>query len=184
MRRIVIKFGLISGGILAASMLVSSVFMDQIGFGVAEVLGYSTMLVSFLMVYFGIRAYRDNVLSGSITFGRAFKTGLLIMLISCACYAATWQFVYYRLAPDFVEKYSAHQLEKARAAGASQAALAAQARDMQKFQEMYRNPLVNVAITFIEPVPLGLLLTLVSAVVLSRKRKVANIPGRVSVPAG
>jgi len=39
---------------------------------------------------------------------------------------------------------------------------------MLRFKEMYRNPLVNIAFTFIEPLPVGLLMTLISgfAVVL------------------
>ena len=36
---------------------------------------------------------------------------------------------------------------------------------------LYKNPLINIAITFLEPLPVGLLFTLVSAGVLSRKRR-------------
>jgi len=36
---------------------------------------------------------------------------------------------------------------------------------------MYQNPLVNIAFTFIEPLPVGLLITLVTAGVVSRKRR-------------
>jgi hypothetical protein len=43
---------------------------------------------------------------------------------------------------------------------------------MNELKEMYRNPLVNIALTFLEPLPVGLLFTLVTAVALSRKRRV------------
>jgi len=34
---------------------------------------------------------------------------------------------------------------------------------------MYANPLVNVAFTFIEPLPVGVLMTLISALILRKK---------------
>jgi hypothetical protein len=34
---------------------------------------------------------------------------------------------------------------------------------------MYQNPIVNMAYTFMEPLPVGLLITLISAAVLRRK---------------
>ena len=42
---------------------------------------------------------------------------------------------------------------------------------MAEFKEMYKNPLVNIALTFLEPLPVGLVFTLVTAGVLSRKRR-------------
>lgn len=63
-----------------------------------------------------------------------------------------------------------HVIDKARATGATQEQLDAKVRDMAKFREMYRNPFMNVALTFIEPFPVGLVFTLVSAALLGRKR--------------
>src|SRR4029077_3788775 len=100
MKRIVWTFGLIAGGIMAAMMAITMSFQDQIG-DKGEIIGYSTMILAFLMVYFGIRSYRDNVMAGAIGFGRAFKVGILIALIASVCYVATWEAIYYTIAPDF-----------------------------------------------------------------------------------
>lgn len=174
MRKIVLTFGLIAGAILSAMMLLTIPFADRIGFDKGAIIGYSTMVLAFLMVYFGVRSYRDNVAGGSVSFGRAFKVGLLIVVIASVCYVATWQFIYYRVTPDFMEKYSAYSLEKARQGGASEAEIAAKAEEMAKFSEMYKNPLVNIGFTFLEPLPVGLVFTLVTAGVLSRKRRAAE----------
>ncbi len=171
MRRIVLTFGLIAGGLLAAMMFFTLPFQEQIGFEKGEIIGYATMVLAFLMVFFGIRSYRDNVAKGSITFGRAFKVGLLITLVATACYVAAWQLVYYKLAPDFTANYAAYAIEKARESGATESEVAEKTRKMEEFQAMYRNPLVNVAITALEPLPVGILFTLVAAGVLSRKRR-------------
>ena len=106
-----------------------------------------------------------------MTFGRAFLVGLLILVVASVCYVATWQVVYYKLAPDFGEKYTAHAVNKARKSGATDAQIAATKKEITEFMEMYKNPLINVAITFIEPLPVGIVITLVTAGVLSRKRR-------------
>jgi hypothetical protein len=171
MRKTVLTFGLIAGAVLSAMMLVTIPFQDEIGFDKGAVIGYTTMVLAFLMVFFGVRSYRDNVAGGSVGFGRAFVTGLLITLVASACYVATWEFIYYRLAPDFGDKYAAYAVEKARKSGATDAQIASRQKEMAEFAAMYKNPLVNIAFTFIEPLPVGLVFTLVSAAILSRKRR-------------
>ena len=170
MRKIVLTFGLIAGAMLSVMMILTLPFLDKIGFDKGEIIGYTSMVLAFLMVYFGVRSYRDNVAGGSVTFGRAFLIGLMITFVASACYVATWQVIYYKLAPDFGEKYAAYAVEKAKKSGATDAQIAATKKDVTEFMNMYKNPLVNIAITFLEPLPVGLLFTLVSAGVLSRRR--------------
>ena len=172
MRKIVLTFGLIAGAILSAMMLITLPFQDQIGFDKGAIIGYTTMVLAFLMVFFGVQSYRDNVAGGSVTFGRAFSVGLMITAIASICYVTTWEVIYYRLAPDFTEKYAAYAVAKAKESGASGAQIAAKAKEMTEFKEMYKNPLVNIALTLLEPLPVGILFTLVTAGVLSRKRRV------------
>lgn len=171
MRKIVLTFGLISGVMLSVMMLLTLPFMDRIGFEKGMVIGYTTMVASFIMVYFGVRSYRDDVGGGTISFGKAFQVGGLIMLIGCACYVATWQFIYRRITPDFMDKYAAWSVEQARQAGATEAELAKQTKQIEEMKVMYANPLVNIAVTFLEPLPVGLLFALGSAGALSRRRK-------------
>ena len=171
MRKIVLTFGLIAGAMLSAMMLLTLPFMDKIGFDKGEVIGYTTMVLAFLMVFFGVKSYRDDVAGGSVTFGRAFRVGLMITAVASVCYVATWQLVYYKIAPDFGEKYTAFAVEKAKKSGATDAQIAATRKDMTEMMEWYKNPLVNIAITFLEPLPVGLVFTLVTAGVLSRRRR-------------
>jgi len=171
MRKIVLTFGLIAGAILSAMMLITLLFQEQIGFDKGAIIGYTTMVLAFLMVFFGVRSYRDNVAGGRVTFGRAFKVGLMITAVATVCYVATWELIYYELAPDFGDKYAAYAVEKARESGATDAQIAARVKQMTEFKEMYKNPLVNIALTLLEPLPVGILFTLVTAGVLSRKRR-------------
>lgn len=171
MRRIVLTFGLIAGGLLSLMMVATVPFMDRIGFDYGAVVGYTTMVLAFLLVYAGIRSYRDTVGGGTVGFGRATAVGLLIVLVASACYVATWEVVSARMVPDFADRYTAHVLERARASGATPAELDARARELARFREQYRNPFLHVAYTFLEPLPVGVLMTLVSAGILSRRRR-------------
>ncbi len=176
MRKIVLTFGLIAGAILSLLMVATTALVDRIGFDAGEVLGYTTMVAAFLMIFFGVRSYRDHVAGGEITFGRAFLVGALITAIASACYVVTWEIIYYNVWPDFGERYAAHVIDKARAGGATAAELAQRQQEMAEFQEMYRNPAINAALTFLEPLPVGLIITLVTAGILRRKRNSAGEP--------
>lgn len=166
MRKIVLTFGLIAGGILSVMMLISAVFMDRLGFDRAEVIGYTTMVLALLLVFFGIRSYRDSVGGGRIGFRRALAVGASITLVASACYVATWQVVYYRVSPDFIDRYAAHALEKERRNGATPQQLAAKRQQMERFADLYQNPIINAGITLVEVLPIGLVMTLVSAGIL------------------
>jgi len=175
MKRTVLVFGLISGAISSGLMFFTMLFVNRgtVNFDNGEVVGYAGILLSFLLVFFGIRSYRDNH-GGTISFGRAFAVGILITLISCVFYVATWEFIYSRYYPDFIDKYNAHMIAKMKAKGASDAVIAEKTKEMKKFKELYANPLVNAAMTFIEPFPVGLIVTLVSAGILRRRRSLAE----------
>jgi hypothetical protein len=169
MRKTVFTFGLISGAILSAMMLLTLPFHDTIGFDRMAIVGYTTMVVAFLLIYFGVRSYRDNVAGGTVRFGRALAVGALIAAVASLCYVATWEVIYFKIAPDFVTKYQAHILAKERAKGQTEQALALKKAELEKFAEMYKNPAINAAITFLEPLPVALIVALVSAGVLSRR---------------
>jgi len=169
MKKTVLTFGLIGGGIMAAMMFATLPFLDKIGFDKGEILGYTTMILAFLLVFFGIRSYRENVGGGRITFGRAFTVGILITVVACACYVVAWEIIYFKFMPDFVDKYASYTVEKVRASGASQQVIDAQLEQMKSFKAMYDNPFINAAITFVEPFPIGLIVTLISAAILKKK---------------
>lgn len=170
MKKVVLTFGLLSGLVVMVLMTINTIFAEQIGFDRAVITGYTVILISFLFVYFGIRSYRDEVLGGKITFGSGFKVGILITLISCAFYVAGWLVLYYNFMPDFGEKYGAYLIESVRARGGSQAEIDEMIKQAKDAKAMLENPLTNAAVTFTEPFPVGLLVTLISAAVLRRNQ--------------
>jgi len=173
MRKIVLRYGLASGAILVlmAAVMMPLCMKGIIDFDHNEVIGYSSMVLSFLLVFFGVRSYRDTVCGGAIGFGKAFQVGLLISLVTCAMYVIGWEIAYFKFFPNFLDLYSAHVLAKLRSAGASEAAIREKTAEMANLAKHYSNPFYNSAITFMEVFPVGLIMTLVSAGILRRKPK-------------
>ena len=180
MKKTVLTFGLISGALSSLMMVATMPFQHRIGFNQALIIGYTTIVLSFLLVFFGIRSYRDNASDGQITFAKAFAVGICITLISCMFYVVTWEVLYFNFMHDFMDNYGAHTIEKLKASGASAAAVQAQVQQLKKFKEQYENPLFNAAMTFIEPFPVGLAITLISG---GPEEKAAIATGAIT-PAG
>lgn len=102
MKKTALTFGLISAAVSIAMMLLTLPFFNSHRIGTADVLGYTSILLSALLVFFGIRSYREHHAgSGQLTFGRGMAVGLLITLISTTCYALAFEIIYFELAPDF-----------------------------------------------------------------------------------
>jgi hypothetical protein len=177
-KKIILTFGLISGVISSILMIASVPFMKRPDFDHGYVLGYTTIVLSLLLVFFGVRSYRDNVGKGQVTFGRAFLVGLAITVISCIFYVITWEFIYFKFMPDFMDKYGTHILQKMQASGATAAAIQQKSEEIDYLKAHYKNPLFNMAMTFIEPFPVGLVITLLSAAIL-RKKSPAQPSGAV-----
>jgi hypothetical protein len=180
MKKTVLTFGLISGLMISVLMGGSLLLADKIGSGHSMVLGYTFMVASFLLIYFGIRSYRDSTLGGQISFGRAFACGILITLITTVCYVAMWEILYFNFMPHFMDSYFAAQIHKIQSSGLDAATTTAQVAAIQRSQQLYQNPFVNMAYTFIEPFPVGLIITLVSAAVLRKKRQ--SHPAQLPLP--
>ena len=172
MKKIVLTFGLISGAILSAMMFATMPFHDKIGPDRGLVIGYTTMVLAFLLVFFGIRSYRENIGNGQISFKRALGVGLLIMTIASICYVLSWEIIYFKFLPDFTDKYVAQQVERVRASGKPPEEIARELESMKNMMTLYKNNIFfNLAVTFLEPLPVGLVMTLISALILRRKRK-------------
>ena len=170
MKRTVWTFGLIAGGIMAVMMVLTMPFQEKIGEDKALIVGYTSMILAFLMVYFGIRQYRDNELAGVIRFGRAFKVGLLIALISSTCYVATWEVLYHTAYKGFEVKYAQSATDQARKAGKSEAEIQKLQASMATFVASYPNATYRIPMTYLEVLPVGLVMVLVCSGILSRKK--------------
>lgn len=170
MKKIVLTFGLIAGLIASAFLVFSIAYCYSINsFEGNMLVGYASMLLSFSMVFVGIKNYRDKYNDGIISFGNAFKIGLYISLIASTMYVLTWLVDYYLFIPDFMDKFCEQALQKSRISGVSQAEMAIQTAEMDKYKEMYSTPIGVILLTYMEILPVGLVVSLISALILKKK---------------
>jgi hypothetical protein len=167
MKKTVLTFGLISGGMMTVMMFATLPFTDSPWLQAhSMVVGYTTIVLSFMLVFFGIRSYRENIGGGTVTFGRAFAVGILITLISSVLYVVTWEIMYFGV-PSFGERFMTMCVAHIKNSGASPEAIQTQLNQLKYLD----NPLINAAMTFTEPFPVGLIITLISALILRKKGK-------------
>jgi hypothetical protein len=173
MTKNIIIYGLIAGIVVSALMLFTVNYLSHcegnVDYGTSMLIGYASMLLAFSLVYVGIRNFRNKYNNGVISFGKAFKLGIVMVLIASTIYVVAWLIYYYCFNPGFMEKYSAHELERLRASGASQAEIAKQTKEMANMVTMIKNPFFNAMMAYLEILPVGLVVTLISALILKRK---------------
>jgi len=173
MKKNIISYGLIAGIIVSILMLFTVNYISHckgnVDYDTSMLIGYASMLIAFSLVYVGIRNYRDKYNEGVISFGKAFKIGIMMVLIASTLYVVAWLIDYFFFIPDFAEKYSAHTLDKLKASGASQIEIDKQTKEMANFARMFKNPFFNAMMTYVEILPVGLIVTLISSLILKRK---------------
>ncbi len=171
MKKDVIKYGLIGGAIVSLFMVFTIPFMDaDTDMGNSELLGYATMIVALSTIFIGVRSYRNNQLEGYISFGKAFLTGLYIAVIASTLYVITWMILSHFFLPDFMDTYINNMVEQMKESGSSQAEIEAYLGEMNEWGELYKNPFFKILITYMEILPVGLLISLLTALTLKKNK--------------
>ena len=175
MRKTVLVYGLLSGGIIIAiicgTIAVWGGLHEMEGLG--QWVGYLVMVVALSAMFFGVKSYRDHMLGGVIKFKTAFLVGLLITLVASVVYVAGWEVYLAATNYSFMEQYTSSQIEKLKARGVSGERLEKQVADMNYWKEMYKNPFIRAAMTFMEIFPVGLIIALISAAILRKSEVLA-----------
>lgn len=171
MKKIVLINGVIAGAIAGGMLFISTPLVrdGMLSFDAGTVVGYTTMVVALSMVFFGVKAYRDQHLGGAISFGKAVVVGALITLVASVVYALVWEVCYHTVASGFMDGMKEYYLQEKQQQGATAAELKQYDREMCDMVAMYDNPFIRFGMTVMEILPVGIVLTLLSAVLLRKK---------------
>ena len=172
MWRDIVKYGVIAGLVVGLSMVASFWATDgQMPHGwLGMAVGYATMLVAFSAVFVGIKHQRDVAGGGVIRFWPAFGMGLGISFIAALFYVGAWELVQATIVDDFAGSYGASVIAAEKAKGIDPAALAKLTAEMEAFKTQYADPMFRLPMTFAEIFPVGVLVSLISALVLRNPR--------------
>jgi hypothetical protein len=175
MKKNSLVFGAIAGAIISTFMGISMALMSC-GSGAADggttsmIIGFSAMAVAFSFIFVGIKNYRDKQNGGVITFGKAFLLGFFISLIASTMYVITWGVEFHFFMPDFMDKYSAMQVKQLQESNLPAAQLAEALKDIETAGYNYKNnPFFFAMYTYMEILPVGIIITLISSLILRKK---------------
>jgi hypothetical protein len=170
MKKIVLTYGLIAGAVMGIVLSLTTPFMcDPANMGKGMIVGYTTMLLALTLVFVGTKNYRDKFSNGTVTFGRAFGVGILISLVAAVIYSIAWLIIQHFMIPDFYEMYATKELESVIKEGATAKELADAQANAELMKSIGNNPIAIFFFTLLEPLPVGLLVTLVTALILKKK---------------
>jgi hypothetical protein len=167
MKRTILVFGLIAGGLEALFLITASLLNFEGG----AWFGYTTMIVALSLIYVGVKNFRDKFNAGTISFAKALQIALGITLIASTIYVLVWLVELYFFIPDFMDKYAAALSQHARESGLNPETLQKRLASIEDMRIAYRNPIVVIGYTYLEIVPVGIIISLLTALLLKRKQR-------------
>jgi hypothetical protein len=172
MKNIVLKNGIIAGIIVSIFMGMSVYFHSKNleDATLSYILGFTGMFVAFSFTFVGMKQYRDTVNNGAISFGKAITIGLLIALIISTIYVLVWLVELYNFYPDFMEKFSAMEIKNLQSSGLKAAELKLKIDEINQMKESYKNPLFVIGMTYFEILPIGIVFSTISALLIKKRK--------------
>ncbi|HYF31533.1 MAG TPA: DUF4199 domain-containing protein [Chitinophagaceae bacterium] len=171
MKKTVLRYGLFSCIALVVMSILGLVIFgnpDTPNYTAHEVFGYTTMILSMVFVFFGIKHYRDQVNGGMLSFGKGMKVGLLIVLIPSVAFGLFNLIYTGAIDPEFMDKYYQHQLSQMQQRMTPGEFNAARAT-MEKQKEMFSNPVLQFLVMGLTVFVIGVIASVISSLVLKRR---------------
>ena len=171
MKKLILIYGLIGGAIVSAMMLITMPMYKSgtFNFDNGELTGYTTMVIALSVIFFAVKSYRDKQSNGTITFWKGVQIGMLITLIAGVMYAFTWEYLFADMGNEFMAMMTEAHMTELKAGGATDADIQKARDEMAVNMEYYKNPLIRFPITIVEILPVGIIISILSAALLRRK---------------
>ncbi len=176
MKKTAVRYGLY--GILTIVLVFLVTWLvtngERQNFKQSEIVGWTGIFLSVVFVFFGLKYYRDHQNGGVLGFGEGLKLGLLIILFPSIAFGL-FNVIYVEvLDPQFLDSYYNYQVEEVRRT-APAAEVNERIREMQEQREQFSSPLVQFVVMFLSVFTIGLIVTILSAILLKRNPKPAVI---------
>ncbi len=174
MKRNILVFGTISGLIVSIFMATSMALMGCSGSSEGSmmtgmIIGFASMAAAFTFIFVAIKNYRDKQNGGVITFGKAFTMGLMVSLIASTMYVLTWAVEFHYFLPDFMDRFTAMEMKSVQTS-LTGIELEQKIKELEETNYKYKtNGFFFAMFTYMEILPVGIIITLISAVILRRK---------------
>ncbi len=161
-----LKYGLMAGlmiFIIGFVPLIIAGGPQELGYGISEVLGYASMILSLLFIIIAVKQYRDKQLRGKISFGKALGLGLLVSVVAGIILVVGDTIYLLYIDPDFAVNHMEHQIGVMRDSGVSETEIQA----MQ--QQMVSATWIFEVVMFLTVFFFGLIISLITAAIYKKK---------------
>lgn len=160
----ILKYGLIAGTIIVMVPVISELI---IGYGAdsfktGEIIGYSTMILSLMMIFLAVREYQKNHPDEVVGFAKIVAIGAGISLIAGVMFGI-YNVIYVRyLHPDFMQEYYQYYVQNIQNSGATKAEIDRQIAELEQQKEMFMDPTFNFFLMFLTVFIIGMVVSLLS----------------------
>ena len=152
MNSTILRYGFYSLLTAAILFLAGLLLGEDLSMNTKAIVGYASMVVSLLFVFFGIKHYRDKENNGSITFRNAFILGVAITLFAAVGFAIVDYIYTAVINPEFMTQYIAEM----KANGSTE--------EIPEYGSTFL-----ATIMFLTVLIIGIIITILSGLILSRK---------------
>jgi len=165
----VLRYGVFAG-VVVASMLFLFVLLAETPLmsNYGETIGYASMVIAFSTIFFAVREFSKE--KPTVGFKPAFLIGLKITIIATVIYTLAWFVLTNTIAQDFMEIHYQKGVEEIHNSDWPKAEKAARLERMKYFRELLKKPLVKIGVTISEIFPVGLLISLATALIFRKKQ--------------
>lgn len=133
-------------------------------YDIGEVVGYSSIVISLLFIFFGLKEYQKS--NGGLSFWESLKIGMGISLFPAAFFGA-YNVVYAQyIDPEFMTKYSQHAIDKLKDQNLSPTELETAQATMQQQMEMFGGIEMQFLVMFFTVFIIGIVISIVSGTIL------------------
>lgn len=176
MRGFIIAYGIVGSFInIIWLLLLVFVFYGRLNFDQLEMIKYGFILLSLSITFFGVRAYRDKILEGSISIASGFFAAILMVTIISLIYTAGWLVATNISLPGYSDKYTDFMIDKARLMGKNQEDITKTMVEMEEYKLLVQNPTSYIMICMTEIFPIGLVFSILVAYIAKRSSRPIHI---------
>ncbi|NNE57446.1 MAG: DUF4199 domain-containing protein [Hellea sp.] len=161
-----IFYGTPAGALIIGFMMTNYLMFGLHSGATSMVIGFIIMFLVLSLIFFGIKKFRDREQGGVIKFSKALMLGLAMSLCAGIAYVVIWEVFQLFIGDRFITEYTDHLIELEKAKGVSAEALQIFTDKKMALKESYANPLFRIPVTFSEIFPMGIIVSLVSALAL------------------
>lgn len=163
------KFGLISGGVMVSLFIITHILLDindPNNYGTSELIGYTTMVLSLVAIFFGIRHYKHEQSDGILTLKTAIVVGLQITLVASFFFGVYSYVLMEFITPEFLDSYYGYYVDTIKNSQATEAVKQAQLNEMKEMEWFIFNTFLQSLLMFVTVFLIGGVITLISSFIL------------------